>query len=200
VPAYLLVNSSLPVKDVKDFVAYAKQQPGKLSFSSAGNGTALHLAGEWFRLHTGIDAVHVPYKGSAPAVADLAGGQVHYNFENLGPAIPHLKSGKVRPLAVASAKRSNALPDVPTFAEVGYPGFEASAWFVLMARAGTSKEIVQRLNREVDKILQSANVIDRFKTLGIEAAGGTPDDATAHIKAEAGKWAKIIKESGAKAD
>ena len=200
VPAYLMVNAALPVKDVNELIAYVKANPGKVSFSSAGNGSVLHLAGEWFKSITHVDAVHVPYKGSAPAVADLAAGQVQYSFENLSSAMPHIKSGKVRLIAEASAKRSPATPDIPTFSELGYPGFEVSAWFILLAPAGTPQDIVQRLNAEVDKILKSANIRQRFTDLGIVAVGGTPQQVTAHMRAEGAKWSKIIAESGAKAD
>jgi tripartite-type tricarboxylate transporter receptor subunit TctC len=200
VPAYLIVNAALPVRNVKELIAYVKAHPGKVSFSSAGNGSALHLTGEWFKSMNGVDAVHVPYKGSAPSVADLAAGQVQYSFENLGPALPFVKGGRVRLLAEASAKRSPATPDVPTFAELGYPGFEAAAWFALLAPAGTPKDIVKRLNAEVDNILKRADVRERFTELGIVPVGGAPEQVTAHMRAEGAKWSKIIKESGATAD
>src|ERR1039457_2148464 len=200
VPAYLMVNAALPVRDVKELIAYIKAHPGKVSFSSAGNGSVLHLAGEWFKSITRVDAVHVPYKGSAPSVADLAAGQVQYSFENLSPAMPFIKGGKVRLLAEASAHRSAATPDVPPFAELGYPGFEVAAWFVLLAPAGTPRDIVKRLNVEVDKILKRADVRERFTELGIVPVGGAPERVTMHMRAEGAKWSKIIKESGASAD
>jgi tripartite-type tricarboxylate transporter receptor subunit TctC len=200
VPAYLMVNSALPVHSVPELIAYIKARPGKVAFSSAGNGSVLHLAGEWFKSLTGVDAVHVPYKGSAPSAADLAAGQVQYSFENLSSAMPHIKGGKVRLIAVASAKRSPATPEIPTFAELGYPGFEVSAWFILLAPAGTPKDIIARLNAEVDRILALPDTRERFAALAIEPAGGTPEQGTAFMHAEALKWSKIIKDSGAKAD
>jgi len=200
VPAYLMVNNALPVHSVPELIAYIKARPGKVAFSSAGNGSVLHLAGEWFKSITGVDAVHVPYKGSAPSAADLAAGQVQYSFENLSSAMPHIKGGKVRLIAVASAKRSPATPEVPTFAEIGFPGFEVSAWFILLAPAGTPKDIINRLNAEVDRILALPDTRERFAALAIEPAGGTPEQGTAFMRAEAAKWSKIIKDSGAKAD
>jgi tripartite-type tricarboxylate transporter receptor subunit TctC len=200
VPAFLIVNASLPVHNVKELVAYCKANPGKVSFASAGNGSVLHLGGEWFKMINGLDVVHIPYKGSAPAVMDLLGGQVQFSFENLPPAQPFIKSGRLRMLAQATLQRVPGIPDVPTLQELGYPGFDASAFFGVIAPAGTPPAIVQRLNSEINKALANPELRERLLAEGAIPVGGTPEQLTAHIHTESVKWAKIIKDSGAKAD
>ncbi|MFO1323129.1 MAG: tripartite tricarboxylate transporter substrate binding protein [Burkholderiales bacterium] len=201
VPNVLVVNPSLPVNSVQELIAYGKANPGKLNFASSGNGTSIHLAGELFKTTTGVQMAHIPYKGSAPALVDLMGGQVQLMFDNLPSALPQIKAGKLRALAVTSAQRSSALPDVPTVAESGLPGFEASSWFGLLAPTGTPKDIVAKLNGEVAKWLATPEAKEKLASQGAIVAGGlTPDDFARHIAAETAKWQKVVKESGAKVD
>ena len=200
VPNVLEVNPSLPVNSVQELIAYAKANPGKLNFASSGSGTSIHLAGELFKVMTGVQMAHVPYKGSAPALADLAGGQVQLMFDNLPSSLQLIKGGKLRPLAVTSAQRSSALPDIPTVAEAGLPGFEATSWFGLLAPAGTPPEVITRVNAEVSKWLASPEAKDKLASQGAIAVGGSPDDFSRHIAAETVKWQKVVKESGAKVE
>jgi tripartite-type tricarboxylate transporter receptor subunit TctC len=200
VPAFLIVNADLPVHSVKELVAYAKANPGKVSFASAGNGSVLHLGGEWFKMLNGLDVAHIPYKGSAPAVTDLVGGQVQFSFENLPPAQAFIKAGKLRMLAQATLQRMPGIPDVPTMQELGYPGFDCSAFFGVMAPAGTPASIVQRLNIEINKALANPEVRERLLAQGAIPVGGTPEALTEHIRKESVKWGKIIKDSGARPD
>ena len=200
VPNVLVVTPSLPVQSVAELVAYAKANPGKLNFASSGSGTSIHLSGELFKTTAGVQIVHVPYKGSAPALTDLVGGQVHLMFDNLPPSLPQIKAGKLRALAVTSLARAPALPDVPTMVESGFPTFEASSWFGLLAPAGTKPEIVAKINAEVRNWLGSAEARDKLLSQGANAAGGSPEDFARHIAAETAKWAKVVKESGAKVD
>ena len=200
VPNVLVVNPAVPVNSVAELVAYAKANPGKLNFASSGAGTSIHLSGELFKTMAGVQMTHIPYKGSAPALQDLIGGQVQLMFDNLPPSLPQIKAGKLRALAVTSAARAPALPDVPTVAEAGLPGFEASSWFGLLAPAGTPPTIVARLNAEVAKWLATPEAKDKLSKQGANAAGGTPEDFVKHIATETAKWAKVVKESGAKVD
>jgi tripartite-type tricarboxylate transporter receptor subunit TctC len=200
VPNVLVVHPSVPANNVAELIAWGKANPGKLNFASSGSGTSIHLAGELFRVQTGIQMTHVPYKGSAPAIQDLLGGQVQLMFDNLPSALPQIKAGKLRALGVTSATRAAALPDVPTIAESGLPGFEASSWFGLLAPAGTPRDVVVKLDAEVAKWLASQDARDKLLAQGAIAAGGTPEDFSAHIAAETAKWAKVVKESGAKVD
>jgi tripartite-type tricarboxylate transporter receptor subunit TctC len=200
VPNVLEVNPSLPVHSVAELVAYAKANPGKLNFASSGSGTSIHLSGELFRTMTGVTMQHVPYKGSAPALQDLVGGQVQLMFDNLPSSMALIKAGKLRALAVTSAHRSAALPDLPTIAESGYPAFEASSWFGLLAPAGTPAAIVNKLNAEGNQWLASADAKDKLLAQGAIAAGGSPEDFARHITAETAKWAKVVKASGAKVE
>ncbi len=200
VPNVLVVNPSLPVSSVAELIAYAKANPGKLNFASSGNGTSIHLSGELFKTMAGVQITHVPYKGSAPALQDLLGGQVQLMFDNLPPSLPNIKAGKLKALAVTSATRAPALPDVPTMAEAGLPGFEASSWFGILAPAGTPPAIVAKLNAEIAKWLASPEAQEKLLALGANPAGGTPEDYAKHIAAETSKWAKVVKESGAKVD
>jgi tripartite-type tricarboxylate transporter receptor subunit TctC len=200
VPNVLVINPSVPANSVQELIAYGKANPGKLNFASSGSGTSIHLAGELFKTMTGVQMTHVPYKGSAPAIADLLGGQVQLMFDNLPSALPHIKAGKLKALAVTSAQRSATLPDVPTVAESGLPGFEASSWFGLLAPAGTPKEIIARLNGEVAKWLATPEAKEKLAAQGAIAAGQPSDDFVRHIAAETTKWQKVVKESGAKVD
>jgi tripartite-type tricarboxylate transporter receptor subunit TctC len=200
VPNVLVVNPGLPVHSVRELIDYAKTNPGKLNFASSGSGTSIHLSGELFKVLTGVQMTHVPYKGSAPALTDLMGGQVQLMFDNLPSSLPFIKAGKLRALAVTSTGRAAALPDIPTVAESGIPGFEASSWFGVLAPAGTPRDIVTRINGEVAKWLTSTDAREKLAGQGAIAAGGTPEDFARHIAAETAKWAKVVKASGAKVD
>jgi tripartite-type tricarboxylate transporter receptor subunit TctC len=199
-PNILVVHPSLPVKSVKDLIALAKSQPGGLNFASSGSGTSLHLSGELFKMMAGIDMVHIPYKGSTPALTDLLGGQVKVMFDNMPSALPHVKSGKLRALAVTTAKRSPALPDLPTVAESGLAGFDVSSWFAMFAPANTPKDVITKLNGEIVKILNSGEVKEKLAQLGVDAAPTSPEDLAAFAKAETEKWGKVVKATGATAD
>jgi tripartite-type tricarboxylate transporter receptor subunit TctC len=200
VPNVLVVNPSLPVNSVADLIKLAKAKPGQINFASSGSGTSIHLSGELFKTMAGVDVTHIPYKGSAPALADLIGGQVQLMFDNLPSALPQIKGGKLRAIAVTSLTRAPALPDLPTMSESGLPGFESSSWFGLLAPAGTPQPIITRLNAEVNKWLQTPEARDHLLAQGAVAAGGTPAQFAAHIRAETDKWAKVVKASGAKVD
>ncbi|HZQ63505.1 MAG TPA: tripartite tricarboxylate transporter substrate binding protein [Casimicrobiaceae bacterium] len=200
VPNVMEVNPSVPAHTVQEFIAYAKANPGKVNFASSGSGTSIHLSAELFKVMTGIEMTHVPYKGSAPALTDLMGGQVQVMFDNLPPSLPHIKAGKLRAIAVTSATRAPALPDVPTIAESGVPGYEASSWFGVLAPAGTSPAIIARLNSEVATWLATPEAKERMLSLGANPIGGSPEDFAAHIRAETAKWAKVVRASGAKAE
>ena len=199
VPNVLVVNPELPVKSVPELIAYAKANPGKLNFASSGNGTSIHLSGELFKAMTGVQMTHVPYKGSAPALTDLVGGQVQLMFDNLPSSLAFIKAGKLQALAVTSATRAAALPDVPTVADF-VPGFEASSWFGILAPAGTPPAIIAKINGEVTKWLATPEAKDKLTAQGANAAGGSPQDFAKHIQAETAKWAKVVKDSGAKVD
>jgi tripartite-type tricarboxylate transporter receptor subunit TctC len=200
VPNVLEVNPSLPVNSVQELIAYAKANPGKLNFASSGNGTSIHLSGELFKTMAGVQMTHVPYKGSAPALQDLVGGQVQLMFDNLPPSLALIKAGKLKPLAVTSKVRAPALPDVPTLAESGLPGFEASSWFGLLAPAGTPQPVIAKLNAEIAKWLATPEAKEKLVAQGANIAGGTPEDFARHIAAETAKWQKVVKDSGAKID
>jgi tripartite-type tricarboxylate transporter receptor subunit TctC len=199
-PNVLVVNPSLPVNSVQDLVAYAKANPGKLSFGSGSNGSAGHLAGELFKVDTGTDIVHIPYKGGAPATQALLAGDVQFMFDNLANATPQVKAGKLKALAVTTAERSRLAPELPTMAEAGLPGFDISTWFGLLAPAGTPKDVIARWNAEVTKILNSPDMRERLTALGAEAAPTTPEQFAAFIQREIPKYARIVKASGAKVD
>src|SRR5215470_11693130 len=208
VPNVLVVNPSLPVYTVADLIKLAKSKPGTINFASSGSGTSIHLSGELFKTMAGVDMVHVPYKGSAPALVDLVSGQVQVMFDNLPSSLQQIKAGKLRAIAVTSAQRSPALPDLPTIAESGLPGFEATSWFGVLAPAGTPPAIVNRLNAEINRWLQSPDGKEKLLAQGalIEprgesvTAGGSPEQFAAFIRSETDKWAKVIKTSGAKVD
>ena len=200
VPNVLVVHPSLPVNSTQEVIAYAKANPGKLNFASSGNGTSIHLSGELFKTMTGVQMTHVPYKGSAPALTDLVGGQVQLMFDNLPSSLQFIKAGKLRALAVTSASRSATLPELPTLAESGLPGFEASSWFGLLAPAGTPNDVVAKINGAVATWLASVEAKERLAAQGAIIAGGAPDAFQAHITAETAKWAKVVKASGAHVD
>jgi tripartite-type tricarboxylate transporter receptor subunit TctC len=199
-PNVLIVNNSVPANSVKDLIKLAKEKPGQLTFGSAGSGSTLHLSGELFKSMAGVDITHVPYKGGAPAMTDMLGERLTMMFDSISQAVPHIKAGKVRALAVTSAKRSQSLPDVPTIAEAGVPGYESTAWFGVVAAASTPKEIVTKLNTEINKALADPEVKEKLLALGTEPVGGTPEQFTAHVTAEVAKWAKVVEASGAKVD
>jgi tripartite-type tricarboxylate transporter receptor subunit TctC len=200
VPNVLVINPALPINSVQELIAYGKANPGKLNFASSGNGTSIHLSGELFKTMAGVQMAHIPYKGSAPALQDLVGGQVQLMFDNLPSSLALIKAGKLKALAVTSKERAAALPDVPTLAESGLPGFEASSWFGLLAPAGTPQPVIAKLNAEVAKWLASPEAKEKLLAQGAIAAGGTPEDFARHIAAETAKWQKVVKDSGAKID
>jgi len=195
----LVVNLSIPARSVNELIALAKSQPGKLTFASSGNGLAPHLAGELFKTMAGIDVLHVPYKGSVPAMTAVLNGEASYIFQILPTALPHIKAGKVRALAVTSAKRSSILPDLPTVAETGLPGYELVAWFGIMAPAGTPKEIITKLNAEIVKNMKLPDIKGRLLGQGIETVTCTPEHFGDYIKTEIVHWDKVVKISGAQA-
>ena len=196
----LVVNPRVQAKTVKELVALAKAQPGKLNYASAGSGNATHLAGELFRILAAVNIVHVPYKGSSPAVIDLLGGQVDLMFANLAAAMPEIQSGKLRALAVTGAKRSAAAPQLQTVAEAGVPGYEVTSWFGVLAPAATRPEIVARINSDFVRTVNAPEVKERLATQGAEVVGSTPQEFAAHIRAEAARWSKVIKAAGIRAD
>ncbi len=196
----LVVHPSLPVRSVKEFVAFAKQRPGQLNYSSAGNGSAPHLTAELFKTRTGVNMVHVPYKGAAPAMADLLAGHVMLTFATAPSGVPPVQQGKLRALGVSSVARIPALPEVPTIAEAGVPGYEAVGWSGLVGPAGMPSAVVERLNAEIVKIIATSDVSKRLTELGIEPRTSTPAEFAAFLKAEVVKWAKVVRDSGAKVD
>lgn len=200
VPFILVVHPAMPVKSLADLVALAKAKPGAISYASTGNWTTPHMTTELFRLEAKINIVHVPYKGSAPALTDLLGGQIEMFFCNMLSAIPHLNTGRLRALAVTSAKRSPAAPQTPTVAESGYPDFETGTWFAMMAPSGVSKDIVARLHGEIVKALRRADVREQLASQGASAIGSQPDELAAYIRAETIKWGKVLKASGVKVE
>jgi tripartite-type tricarboxylate transporter receptor subunit TctC len=200
VPTVLVVHPSVPANNIKELVAYAKANPGKLNMGSASSGTVFHLAGEYLKSMAGIDMVHVPFKGGGPAMTALLGGQVNVLFETTLTVQPQVKAGKLRALAVGSAKRAASMPEVPTVAESGFPGFSAENWYGVYAPAGTPREIVMKLNTEIVKALNLPDVKERFASQGAELIGNTPEQHAAFLKMEMDKWEKIAKLSNAKAD
>ena len=192
-PSVLIVNPGVPVKSVKELIALAKAKPGQLNYASSGNGTPPHLSAAMFESMAGVEMTHIPYKGAAPALTDLLGGQVQLMFATIISSAQHVHSGRVRALAVTSAKRSPAFPDLPTVAEAGVPGFEATAWFMLLAPAKTPDAIVQRLSRDTAAALAKPDLRARFAKEGAEAVGSTPDRAAAYLKSEIARWGKVVR-------
>ena len=199
-PNVLVVNPSLPVNSVQELVAYARARPGKLSFGSGSNGSAGHLAGELFKVDAGVEMVHIPFKGGAPATQALLAGDTQLMFDNLANAMPQVKAGKLRALAVTTAQRSKLAPELPTMAEAGLPGFDISTWFGLLAPAGTPPGVVARWNADVTRILDAPEMRERLAAQGAEAAPTTPAAFAQFIAAELAKYARIVKASGAKVD
>ena len=197
-PLLLLVHPSVPANSVKELIVLAKSQPGKLNFSSSGAGGSMHVAAELFKSMTGVDMVHIPYKGGAPAVADLLSGQVALSFSTVLETIQHVKAGKVRALAVTNDHRSIALPDLPTIAEAGLPGYQSISWLALFAPAGTPKDIVNKVSAESVRILKLPDVKERLLAQGAEPIGSTPEQLAATLAADIAKYAKVIRESGYK--
>ena len=200
VPNILCVNPGVPAKSVRELVAYGKANPGKLSYGSNGQGTAQHLIGEQFSALTGVDMLHVPYKGSGPLTSDLVAGQVTMSFDTITPVLPQIKAGKLRPLAVTTAARSPALPEVPTLAESGLAGFDQGTWFGVLAPAATPKEIVGKLNAEIVRILKLPDIQKRFADIGAQPVGNTPAEMAATIKSDTEKYAVLVKKANVKID
>jgi tripartite-type tricarboxylate transporter receptor subunit TctC len=201
VPNVLVVNTELPAKSVPELIAYAKARPGKLDFASGSTGSTGHLAGELFKQMTGTFMVHIPYKGAPAAVADLLAGRVHLMFDNLSSALPNVKSGKVRALAVTTLKRSASLPDLPTLDESGLKGFDMTTWWGLMGPSGMSPDVVQRLSAAILKAMDAPDVKERLRAMGMEGSSvRTPEQFTAFVAAEAKLYARLVKQSGAKPD
>jgi tripartite-type tricarboxylate transporter receptor subunit TctC len=190
------VHPSVPVRSVQELVAYAKANPGKVNFSSGGIGVLPHLIGEWFKSRAGIDIVHVPYRGGGPSINDLVGGQVQMTFEGTSVLLPLIENGKLRALAVTSAKRLSQLPDVPTMTESGFPGFVSTSWTGLLAPARTPREVIDKLNAQINEGLKSPELTAALAKVSNEPVGGTPQDFADMIKGDINKWAPIVKALG----
>jgi tripartite-type tricarboxylate transporter receptor subunit TctC len=200
VPSIFVVHADVPAKDLREFVALAKQQPGRLYYGSAGNGSAGHLAMEYLKLVTGIDIVHVPYKGTGPNLIDLVAGRTQASAAGTPPLLPHVKAGKLRVIAVGSSKRLDILPEAATVAEQGYPGFETSQWYGLNAPAKTPAPIIRRLAEEAAKAAKQRSVVDRLAPDSAEAIGSTPQEYAAYIAAEQKRWSEVVRKAGIKAN
>ena len=200
IPLVLVVNPSVPAGSVKELIALARAKPGQLQYASGGAGAGAHLSGELFRYLAKVDVTHIPYKGNAPALVDLLGGQVTMMFDTVNTALPHVKTGKLKLLATTTAKRSSLAPDTPTMIEEGLPGFEVSAWYAVLAPARTPREIVAKLNGEINRALSDPEMKARFAAQGVEFVGGTPEQAETFIRSESARWAEVIKATGMKAD
>lgn len=198
IPNVLVVNPSLPVKNVADYLRFAKESSSGITFASSGSGSSIHLSGEIFRMRSGINMLHVPYRGSAPAVTDLLGGQVQSMFDNTPSAMPHVKAGRLRAIAVTSPQRLPLLPDVPTVAESGYPGFDVQSWFAIAAPAGTPKPVVDRLNAALNKALAAPDVRQRMQDLAANPQPGTPEQMRIFMMSEIMRWHDVVKQSGAR--
>ena len=199
-PNLLLLHPSVPANNLQELIAYIKSKPGGLNYASSSVGGATHLTGELFKTAAGIQLQHIPYKGAAPAMTDLLGGQVPMMFDVISTALAHVRSGRLKAIAVTSAKRTTVMPEVPTVAESGIPGFEAISWFGLYAPAATPKDTVNRLNAEFNRVLQLPDVREKLAAQGAEPIAMTPEQFAAYLRAEIAKWSKAIKDSGAKAE
>ena len=196
----LVANPSFPPNNVKELIAYAKANPGKVNYGTSGNGTSVHLSMELFKSMTKTYMLHIPYKGSAPVVTDLIAGQVDVMFDNVPNVIGHVRAGKMKALAVSTAQRSALAPEVPTVAEAGVPGYELAVWFGVLAPAGTPRDIIGRLNAEIVKALNSADIKDRFAKQGVEVKTSTPEQFSEFLKSEVGRWAKVVQDANIKVD
>jgi tripartite-type tricarboxylate transporter receptor subunit TctC len=194
-PNMLVVNPSFPAKSVQDVIAMAKAKPGTLAFASSGNGSAQHLAGELFKQKAGVDLTHVPYKGGGPALNDVMGGQIPMYFANMASGLPHVQAGKLRALAITGSKRSPALPDVPTIAETGLPGYEVYEWNAIFAPAGTPATAIAKISDAVQKAMQAPGFKARLALLGGEPAGYGPDEAARFVRDQAALWGKVVHEA-----
>ena len=199
-PFILVLHPSVPARSVRELIALARAKPGQLNYGSAGNGSVDHFSAEQFKSLTGINLVHIPYKGAGPAVTDLVGGHLDLMFENLPTVLPHVRSGKLRALAVGTKKRSALVPEYPTISEAGVPGYESSTAFGVLAPAKTPAAVIDRLNREIVKILNSPDVKERLSAQGLEAVGGTPQQYAAHLREELAKYGRIVKAAGIRLD
>jgi tripartite-type tricarboxylate transporter receptor subunit TctC len=199
-PNLLVVNPALPVKSVAELIALAKSKPDSLSYASTGNGSSNHISMELFKTLAGVRIVHIPYKGSAPAVSDLLGGQVQVMFDNAPNVLPQVKAGRLRALAQTGATRSAVAPELPTVAETGVPGYELTVWFGVVAPAGTPRDVIRKLNAEVLKILAMPEVRERFLAQGVEPLGSTPEQFGDHIRAQMAKWSKVVRDAGVEAE
>jgi tripartite-type tricarboxylate transporter receptor subunit TctC len=199
-PNLLVVNPQLPVQSIKDLIALAKANPGKLNYASAGNGSSNHLSMELFKMLTGTDMLHVAYKGSAPAVNDLMGGQVNLMFDNAPNVLQQVRAGKLRALAISSKQRSPIVKELPSVAEAGVPGFDVSVWFGVMVPAGTPRAVIHELNAKINAILQLPQIRQAFASQGVETAGSTPEQFALFLAAQRTKWSKIVQEAGIKAE
>jgi tripartite-type tricarboxylate transporter receptor subunit TctC len=199
-PNLLICNDSQPAKTVKDLVELCKKNPGKISFGSAGNGSAQHLALEMFMLQAGVKAIHVPYKGSGPMLTDLIGGQIQYSFDTMTAATPHVKSGKAIPIAQTRQAKAKSYPNVPTMSESGFPGFEATTWYGLVGPGKMPVALAKRMNEDVNKALQMPDVMERLEASGAEDGGGSTEKFAAFMKVEQAKWAKVIKDANVKVE
>jgi tripartite-type tricarboxylate transporter receptor subunit TctC len=199
-PYILVIHPSLAATTVKELIALAKANPGKLNYASAGSGSTLHLSGELFKTMAEVDIVHVPYKGAAPALTDLLGGRVQMTFNPAAVVLPHIRNGRLRALGVTSARRTALAPELPTIAEAGVPGYEASGWYGVLAPAATPRAIVQRLNREIGSMIEEKEFRGRLATVGVDPAGGSPGQFAAYIASELAKWGKVVRAAGAKID
>lgn len=199
-PNLLVVNPNSTYKSVKDLLAAAKAKPGTIPYASTGNGSSNHLSMELLKVMSGTDLTHIPYKGSAPAVTDLIGGQVQALFDNVPNVIQHIKVGRLRALGITTAKRSPAMPDIPTIDESGVPGYQVSVWFGVVAPAATPKDVVAKLNTEINRILSLPDVKERFNAAGIDIGGGAPEVFDKHIREQVATWGKVVKDANIKAD
>ena len=199
-PNLLVANPNVPINSVKELIAAAKAKPGGLNYASTGNGTSNHLSFELFKSMTGTSITHVPYKGSAPAVTDLIGGQVQLMFDNTPNVLPQVKAGKLKAIAVSSTKRSSLAPEVPTVDESGVPGYEVNVWFGILAPAGTPREIIARLNTEMVRIMRTPEIADRFAKAGVDVVASSPEYFGDFLKSEVARWAKVVQDANIKAD